>query len=310
MVVQSRALARAGSMVRRLPIADGGAVTHNRTARGETILGIPDERLRGWLLRWGLEPDGEPVATPSSLLLPVLAVGAPAMLKVALIAEEARGGRQLVWWSGRGAARVLAIEGDAVLMERAAGGSLAPLAQGGRDGEATSIICRLAAQLHRPVPRSGPDLVPLETWFEPLLQASAGGEDFALAATLAKRLLAAREPEVSLHGDLHHHNVLDFGGGDWRAIDPKGLRGERTFDFVHLLRNPDPVTVGTPGRLEARVAQIASEGGIGPVRLLAWALAFSALSAIWSTQDGDCPTADLALLQRCRALLSLSEPLE
>lgn len=32
---------------------------------------------------------------------------------------------------------------------------------------------------------------------------------------------------VTLHGDLHHGNVLDFGASGWLAIDPKGLKGER-----------------------------------------------------------------------------------
>ena len=89
-------------------------------------------------------------------------------------------------------------------------------------------------------------------------------------------------------------------------IDPKGLRGERTFDFVHLLRNPDAVTVTTPGRLQARVAQIAAEAGVSTVRLLAWTMAFSGLSATWSIEDGGNPCDDLELLRRSRALLNLA----
>ena len=267
------------------------------------------ELLLPWLERWDLQPDGELTATHSSLLLPVLWNREPAMLKVALIPEEARGARQLAWWHGCGTAQVLAIEADALLMERAQGGSLARLATSGRDNEATSIICRLADQLHRSVRADAPDLVPLSNWFEPLLQAAARGEEFATAAATANRLLSRPSPEVAIHGDLHHHNVLDFGREDWRVIDPKGLRGEATFDFVHLLRNPDPVTASVPGRLEARVAQVATEAGVTAARLLAWALAFSGLSAIWLIEDGDCPTTDLTLLRRTRALLSVSEAL-
>lgn len=228
------------------------------------------------------------------------------MLKVASVVEEVRGARQLAWWSGAGAARVLTIESDAVLMERASGGSLATLARNGLDQQATAVICRLAAQLHRPISEDTPDLVPLEIWFEALLERTAAGEEFFVAATTARRLLASGIYEVSLHGDLHHHNILDFGQGDWRAIDPKGLRGDRTFDFVHLLRNPDTPTVFTPGRLEARVAQIAREVGVAPPRLLEWVVAFSALSAVWSIEDGGCPDRDLALLRRARSLLSVA----
>ena len=67
------------------------------------------------LARWGLDPDGEPIATRGGRLLPVRRRGVPAMLKIAVTDEEARGGRLLSWWDGRGAARVLAREHDAIL---------------------------------------------------------------------------------------------------------------------------------------------------------------------------------------------------
>src|SRR5437016_2044345 len=62
--------------------------------------------------RWRLAPDGEPLITGSSALLPVRLDDAPAMLKVALHEEERRGGRLMAWWNGEGAARVLAQAGD------------------------------------------------------------------------------------------------------------------------------------------------------------------------------------------------------
>ena len=48
---------------------------------------------------------------------------------------------------------------------------------------------------------------------------------------------AADKPAV-LHGDVHHGNALDFNGR-WRAIDPKGLFGARTFDHANIFCNPD-----------------------------------------------------------------------
>ena len=263
-------------------------------------------RLEVWVKAWRLQPDGESIVTPSSLLLPVLADGIAAMLKVALIDEEVRGGEQMAWWAGRGTAPVLASEGGALLMNRAPGGSLALMVKSGGDQEATSIICRLAQELHRAPPTAGLELLPLEVWFAPLLQGAMESEELTLARDTARRLISRPLDEVALHGDLHHENVLDFGSGDWRVIDPKGLRGERTFDFVHLLRNPDAVTVTTPGRLQARVAQIAAEAGVSTARLLAWTVAFSGLSATWNIEDGGNPSDDLKLLRRSRALLNLA----
>jgi len=40
--------------------------------------------------------------------------------------------------------------------------------------------------------------------------------------------------------------VLDAEARGWIAIDPKGLLGERTFDFVNILRNPDAATALAP----------------------------------------------------------------
>src|SRR5262245_15494575 len=103
-----------------------------------------------YLERWTLTPDGEPIVTASSRLLPVRAGEVPAMLKIALLDEERIGGLLMAWWGGCGAARVMAQDGNAILLERAgAGASLADLARS-RDDEASRIICSVLAELHAP----------------------------------------------------------------------------------------------------------------------------------------------------------------
>ena len=77
--------------------------------------------FENYLHRWRLDPDGEPITTTTSRLLPVRRDGVPAMLKVATEPEERRGADTMTWWDGDGAAHVLAHEGDALLMERAEG---------------------------------------------------------------------------------------------------------------------------------------------------------------------------------------------
>jgi streptomycin 6-kinase len=95
-----------------------------------------------YLRRWNLVPDGEPIATHSSDLLPVRAGNIPAMLKVARSVEERRGAILMAWWDGNGAARVLAQHGNAILLERATGRrSLAIMAREGQDDDASRIIC-------------------------------------------------------------------------------------------------------------------------------------------------------------------------
>jgi streptomycin 6-kinase len=249
------------------------------------------------LSRWGLEADGEPIVTHSSALLPVRRGGAPLMLKVARAPEERAGARLMVWWDGDGAARVLEHDGDALLMERALGpGSLAAMARGRLDDEASRIFCAAAARLHAPRDHPPPVLVPLDRWFRSLEPAAAAhGGVLAASAAAARELLAAPRDVTVLHGDLHHDNVLDFGARGWLAIDPKGLVGERGFDFANLFCNPDPRTATAPGRLARQIEVVVDAAGLERARLLRWILAFTGLSAAWSLEDGDAPELALAI---------------
>jgi streptomycin 6-kinase len=220
------------------------------------------------------------------------------MLKVATEPEERRGAETMTWWDGGGAAHVLAHEGDALLMERAEGStSLEMMARSDRDDEATRIICGVAAKLHAPRMRALPSsLVPLPEWFAALEPVAARHRGILeQAAATARHLLAAPRDIVVLHGDIHHGNILDFGPQGWLAIDPKGLLGERTFDFVNILRNPDAQVALAPGRFSRQVTVVADAAGLDRTRLLQWTVAFTGLSAAWILGDGDQPDLDLAV---------------
>lgn len=259
-----------------------------------------------YLARWGLAPDGEAILTHSSALLPVRRHGMAMMLKVARVPEERAGARLMCWWDGEGAAPVLEHDGDAVLMERALGpGSLVEMARGGRDDEASRILCAAAARLHAPRDRAPPALVPLDRWFRALHPAAAALGGILLAsAAAARELLADPREVVVLHGDLHHGNVLDFGARGWLVIDPKGLVGERGFDFANLFCNPDLPTATAPGRLARRLDVVADAAGLDRGRLLKWILAYAGLSAAWSLEDGDDPALALAVAEVAVGLLS------
>lgn len=270
--------------------------------------------IEAYLARWRLTPDGDPLETHSSIVLPVRrsppdAAGKDAVrciLKVARADEERAGARLMAWWEGDGAARVLELDGDAVLLERALGpGSLARMARTGRDDEASCILCAAAARLHAPRDRPAPELVPLERWFRALEPAAAAhGGILARAAAAARELLSAPREVVVLHGDLHHDNVLDFGARGWLAIDPKGLVGERGFDFANLFCNPDLRTAAAPGRLARQATVVAEAAGLERGRLLRWILAWAGLSAAWALEDGDHPEVALAVAELAAAELA------
>lgn len=249
----------------------------------------PLDVWRETLTRWNLSPDGAPLATAGSDLLPVRWNGRPAMLKRANTPEERAGAAVLRWWGGDGAAEVFAHEGDTVLMERATGtGDLMAMAMGGRDDEATQILCGTVEHLHRSRPGSpGTGLVPLREWFASLTAVRDGDPRYARSWAAAEALLADPRDEVVLHGDVHHDNVLDFGGRGWLAIDPKSVTGERGFDYANLLTNPDLPTAADPARFARQLDVIVAASGLPRERLLRWVVAFAGLSAAWFDEDGD-----------------------
>jgi streptomycin 6-kinase len=259
-----------------------------------------------YLTRWALTPDGDPIVTVTSGLLPVRWRGVPAILKIATHAEERLGNRLMVWWDGEGAARVLAHAGDALLLERAESTKfLIDLARSGRDDEASRILCGVVAKLHAPRRTAIPDVVPLSKWFAALEPASARhGGLFARSAAVARDLLSAPRDVVVLHGDIHHGNVLDFGERGWLAIDPKGLIGERGFDYANIFCNPDYETATMPGRFAQRVEVVATEAHLDRTRLLKWILAWSGLSAAWSIEDDTSPDTALAVARLAAAELN------
>jgi streptomycin 6-kinase len=245
--------------------------------------------------------------TQSSILVPVRYEGLPAMLKIATEAEERLGAESMVWWGGDGAARVLAHGDGALLMERAQGAaSLIAMARDGRDDEASHIMCAVAAKLHAPRNAALPSsLSPMTRWFAELEPgASKYGGILRQAAETARELLAEPRDVVVLHGDIHHGNILDFGPRGWLAIDPKHLVGERDFDFVNILRNPDAQIALATGRFSRQAAVIAEAAHLDRGRLLQWTLAFAGLSAAWILGDGNEPELDLAVAALAAAELT------
>jgi streptomycin 6-kinase len=201
---------------------------------------------------------------------------------------------------------VLRRQGEAILLERLTGArSLSAMAADGRDAEATEILCATAMRLHHPRPAAPPaSLVPLGAWFRALNEGQwEAGSTFAKAAATAVELLAEPREVVVLHGDFHHDNVLDGGERGWLVIDPKGLVGERAFEYANLFRNPTAEIALAPGRLGQRAEIVAGAAGLELWRLLRWVLAYAGLGAVWSTQSGHDPRPGLAIAERAAAEL-------
>ncbi|WP_241723631.1 aminoglycoside phosphotransferase family protein [Raoultella sp. HC6] len=249
-----------------------------------------------WLSRWALIPDGEPVMTHTSQLLPVLTAkeGMKAMLKLTADSSERTGCELMAWWDGRGAAQALAHEPGALLLARATGeASLSVMSRTGEDERACRIVCEVASRLHVPPAAAMPKLTPLESWFGDLEPAArTHGGILIRCAAVAKALLSAPRDIVVLHGDLHHGNILDFAACGWLAIDPKGLIGERGFDFANIFTNPDLADPATPVAVRPEIFQqrlrvVTEQAELDRQRLLMWIVAWCGLSSAWFLDSGE-----------------------
>lgn len=241
-----------------------------------------------WLERWHLTPDGEAIHTGSSDLLPVTWRSRPAMLKLARIEEEERGHALMVWWAGQGAAQVYAHEAEALLMERLdPQPSLAAMPHADQDDEATRILCAAVARLHGDRDEPWPELPGLRRWFRSLEAAAPGGGMLAECWAVTAGLLAGPQDVQPLHGDIHHANVLHSPERGWLAIDPKGIIGERGYDYANIFSNPDQQWALRPGRLARQVEVVVQAAGLERPRLLRWIVAYSGLSAAWHLEDGE-----------------------
>ena len=106
-----------------------------------------------------------------------------------------------------------------------------------------------------------------------------------------------------LHGDVHHANVLHFAEHGWLVIDPKGLIGERGFEFANLFCNPDYATATARGRLARQVEVVTAAAGLQPRRLLQWIVAYAGVSSVWLRELGMPPTGALRVAELAMAEL-------
>lgn len=222
----------------------------------------------------------------------VAAAGDDAVLKVrpAEDDESDEEADALRFWDGDGAIRLYREDRSrrAMLLERARPGtdiSVLP------EARATEIAVVTGRRLWRP---AGAPFRWIGDWVPKWLESAEerGGEiepasvDAVAELTIDQRRLVtartrllerARELLKSLdigrstlvHGDFHHHNILD-AGGRYVAIDPKPMLGEPEFDVASFLWNP----LGSQMSSLVAESRLAAFGaaGLDQARMRAWAV--------------------------------------
>lgn len=193
-------------------------------------------------------------------------------------------------FGGHGAVRLLDADEDAgvLLLERIEPGTMLVALED--DARATEIAAGVMRELWRPPDGSYP-FPTVDEWAGAFVAAPPDALGPLPAALVAKasalfaELLLSSGEHVVLHGDLHHENILDGGGGRWVAIDPHGVLGEREYETAALLRNPTPQIASwpdLPAVLARRVDQLTDALGFDRQRIIAWGIAHAVLSAFWS----------------------------
>lgn len=230
--------------------------------------------------------------------------GETAVLKLGYPDDEAQ--RQASAMSGLNqCARVYRSEPDvfALLLERIEPGTtLWSEWSPGRDDSHTSVL----GGLMRSVPGSPHgDFPSTRDWcraFDRYLANPNGSLPERLvedARHVASELHQRYTEEGLLHGDLHHGNVLDNGGG-WAVIDAKGVIGEPAFEAGTIIRNPSHALTPTLDMLDRRLAILSESSGLELDRLRAWAFSGCALSSCWSAEANEDP----GIALECAGLLS------
>ncbi|PPE03400.1 aminoglycoside phosphotransferase family protein [Holospora curviuscula] len=225
----------------------------------------------------------------------------PIILKASLDSEGlAREAFALKCFAGYGAVKVLVEDNGMLLLERAIPGVSLKSYFPNQEHESIEIACGVMKKLHQ-------ENIPKDHPFPHIKDPGyAGG--FAEASWLAAldkdclipdgylqkarklrgELLQTSKPDVFLHGDLHHDNILQ-NGDDWMVIDPKGVIGEPAYEVAAFIRNPIPELLHHADAttiIHNRITQFSELLGIPAKRILDWCFVQAVLAWAWALEDG------------------------
>ncbi|HEX7541488.1 MAG TPA: aminoglycoside phosphotransferase family protein [Anaerolineales bacterium] len=224
--------------------------------------------------------------------------GTPAVLKIGVPNRELTSEiKALRVYAGQGACQLLEADADQglLLLERLQPGRMLVTLKD--DERATEIAAQVMQAIQRPLPK-GNGFISLRGWFDELkgLRPRFGGgtgpfpeKTVELVEGLVHDLFSENRPQVLLHGDFHHFNILLSERG-WLVIDPKGVAGPAEYEVGPLLLNPwdqMPDEIEAIQRTQRRIGILSERLGFDRQRLWQWAICHSLLSAWWDlVEDG------------------------
>jgi streptomycin 6-kinase len=204
----------------------------------------------------------------------------PVVLKLGLDLENEA--TALRAFGGSGMVALLDHEENALLLQRAEPGSSLK-----GDCAAIEIACKLMERLHQaPLPEEG--VFPLIThWFELLEYVWPIPREFLqMARRFRNELLPKIDRVVLLHGDLHQGNIL-ANGGEWLAIDPKGVIGAPINEVWAFIED-----------LECDLMYVSVHFNFELGDVMEWYFVHLVLAACWRMENGLSPNYFLSKVEQ------------
>ncbi|MBM7170071.1 hydroxyurea phosphotransferase [Streptomyces sp. G44] len=275
-------------------------------AAGRAFIDVLPARVREFMERWDLTPDGEPMHGQAALVLPVVrADGTPAVVKFQVLDEETEGEPvALRVWGGDGAVRLLDHDPatGTMLLERLDERRMLSTTADTR--EAVLVIAGLLARLTAgPAPegmrRLGDIAAQMVDDLPAALKAIPDPAERALVERCggAVREVMGEPGDRMFHWDLHFENVLAAEREPWLAIDPKPLAGDPGFDLWPVLDNRFE-----PEEVLWRFDALTEVMGLDRERARAWTLGRVVQNALWEIEDGrPLPPDDMEIARRLLA---------
>ncbi len=222
----------------------------------------------------------------------------PVILKCSFDIEVLqREAKALKTFAEYGAVNILAEDKGMLILERVIPGGSLKSYFWERDEEAIRIVCNLTRRLHlAPLPKAG-SFLHIKNWLLPLdKEWNIPTHYLHRARRLRDDLLSTSGPDVLLHGDLHHDNILFSANKsdqhdhakNWLIIDPKGVIGEEAYEVAAFIRNPIPELIAlemAPSIINNRINIFAEILEIPTRRILDWCFVQAVLSLVWSIED-------------------------
>ena len=174
--------------------------------------------------------------------------GAEAVLKVGVPHGDFSAEMEaLAIYEGRGINRLIDCDKtlNAMLLERLRPGEMLDSVENVR--EQSEIAARILCDLHAIPPPAHHTLPHFMDWMHGAFADARTCQDPARARgyiaqiprveSMMGILTEPDEPQILLHGDLHHWNILSDADRGWTAIDPKGVIGASCLDVGRFINN-------------------------------------------------------------------------